>query len=143
MNTNVPLATKVRLLVLALVAVTALTLIPAPVYAAGPVVNPDGSSSPAQKYSLTGCASNIPANDCNIITKYLNPFIKILSVMVGIAVVIGIIIGGIQYAASAGDPQKAAGAKLRIRNAVIALLAYFFLYAFLKFLIPGGSAITG
>lgn len=86
--------------------------------------------------SLKGCDK---AAGCNIVNKYLNPFIKFLTIVVGIAVVMGIIIGGIQYSSSGGDPQKVATAKTRIRNAVIALLAYFFIYAFIQFLTPGGG----
>ena len=106
--------------------------------------NPDGtdycSGDPAVNGKLTGCASGV--SNCNIATKYLNPFIKLLSVLVGIAVVIGIIVGGIQYSASGGDPQKAAKAKAHIRNSIIALLAFFFLYAFLRFLTPGSGLLN-
>lgn len=89
--------------------------------------------------SLTGCASGV--SNCNLLTKYLNPLITLLSVVVGIAVVIGLIVGGIQYSSSGGDPQKVAKAKLHIRNSLLALLAFFFLYAFIKFLVPGGNGL--
>jgi hypothetical protein len=69
---------------------------------------------------------------------YINPFINFLAALVGVAVVISIVIGGIQYSSSGGDPAKAAAAKNRIRNAIVALVAFFFLYALLNFLIPGG-----
>lgn len=75
---------------------------------------------------------------CDLISIYLNPTIQLFSALVGIVIVISIVIGGIQYASSAGDPQAAAAAKGRIRNAIIALLAFLFLYALLNFLIPGG-----
>ncbi|TAH36618.1 hypothetical protein EYC59_00375 [Candidatus Saccharibacteria bacterium] len=75
---------------------------------------------------------------CDIIVKYLNPAIQFMSALVGIAVTISIVIGGVQYASSAGDPQAAAAAKARIRNSIIALLTFLFLYALLNFLIPGG-----
>jgi len=75
---------------------------------------------------------------CDLITKYINPLVNLLSALVGVAVVISIIIGGIQYSQSAGDPQKAAMARNRIRNAILALIAFIFLYAMLNFLIPGG-----
>jgi hypothetical protein len=77
-------------------------------------------------------------NDCGLITKYVNPFITFLAALVGIVVTISIIAGGIQYATSAGDSSKVSQAKERIRNAVIALLAFFFIYFFLEWLIPGG-----
>ena len=77
-------------------------------------------------------------NFCDLVAKYVNPAIKILSAMVGILVTIALILGGIEYSTSAGDPQKAAKAKGRITKAVLALVAYIFLYAFLQFIIPGG-----
>lgn len=71
--------------------------------------------------------------------KYVNPVINLLSVVVGIVVIIGIIVGAMQFSSSAGDPQKAANGKNHIRNALFGLLAYIMLYAFLQFIIPGGS----
>lgn len=75
---------------------------------------------------------------CNVVAKYLNPLITALGFLVGVAVVAGVMFGGIQYASSGGDPQKAATGKKHIKMAVIALVGYLFLYAFLAFLIPGG-----
>lgn len=77
------------------------------------------------------------AQTCDIMAKYVNPFITALTGIAGIAAVIGIMIGGIQYASSGGDPQKSSSAKGHIRKAIIALVAFFFTYAFLQFLIPG------
>ena len=75
---------------------------------------------------------------CDLIDKYINPFINFMAALVGIAVVVSIIVGGIQYSSSAGDPQKVTLAKNRIRNAIIALVTFLFLYALLQFLVPGG-----
>jgi hypothetical protein len=77
-------------------------------------------------------------NNCDIIDNYVNPAIRLLSVLVGIAAVIGIIIGAIQISTSAGDPQKAARGKEHIRNALIAVVAYVILFVFLNWIIPGG-----
>ncbi|HEY1064370.1 MAG TPA: pilin [Candidatus Saccharimonadales bacterium] len=77
-------------------------------------------------------------NGCDLIDNYVNPFIRLLSVLVGIAAVIGIIVGAIQVSTSAGDPQKAAAGKDHIRNALIALVAYVMLFVFLNWIIPGG-----
>lgn len=93
----------------------------------------NGSFDPAA--SNNKCAT---LDKCDLVTKYINPFIQLLSALVGVAVVVSIIIGGIQYSSSAGDPQKASAAKARIRNAIIALIAFIFLYALLDFLMPGG-----
>lgn len=79
--------------------------------------------------------------DCSgIINRFINPFITLISVLVGVMIVIGIVVAGIQYSASGGDPSKIAAAKKRIANALLALLAYMFLFAFLQWLVPGGIA---
>ena len=75
-----------------------------------------------------------------LIDKYLNPLIKLLTVLVGIAVTFGVIYGGIQYSMSAGDPQKAASGRKHVRDSVIALVAYALALSLLNFLIPGGIA---
>lgn len=77
-------------------------------------------------------------NEKCIINKYLNPLIALLSAMAGLLVVIGIIVGGIQYSTSAGDPQKAAAGRGKIIKSLIGLVSYLFLYAFLQFIVPGG-----
>jgi hypothetical protein len=74
-----------------------------------------------------------------LFSKYLNPVINLLSAVVGVAVVIGVIYGAIQVSSSAGDPQKSAKGKEHIRNALLGLMAYILLYAFLQFVIPGGK----
>lgn len=68
----------------------------------------------------------------------LSQAINILSGIVGIVVVVSIVVGGIQYTTSSGDPQKVAAAKSRIFNSVFALVAFIFTYAFLQYLVPGG-----
>lgn len=82
-------------------------------------------------------SENTNASNCRIV-YYLNLFIRILSGMVGVAVVAVIIIGGIQYSMSGGDAQAVAAAKKRISNALLALVIYAFSFAFLQWIIPGG-----
>lgn len=78
------------------------------------------------------------ARNCSVITQYVQPMVDFLAAFVGVAVVISMIYGGIEYASSGGDPQKAAAGKNRIRNAIGALLLFLFFYAFLRFaLLPG------
>jgi hypothetical protein len=55
-----------------------------------------------------------------------------------LAVVIGLIWGGIEYTASTNDPQKVGQAKKHIQNSLIGLVAYLLLFAFLQYIIPGG-----
>jgi hypothetical protein len=79
------------------------------------------------------------ASNCDFVAKYVNPAINLFSLSFGLIAVISLILGGIQYSASEGDPQKAAAAKSRISNTIIAIFAYLFFYVFLQFLIPGGA----
>lgn len=90
------------------------------------LVNCDGSNNPEK------CLKNNP-----IIERLLQA-INFISVGVGVIVTAMIIIGGIQYSSAGGNPQKVQAAKNRIVNAIIALVAYFFLFAFLQWLVPGG-----
>lgn len=73
-----------------------------------------------------------------IISTYINPVVAFLAAMAGVAVVISIVAGAIQYSSAGGDPGKVAAARGRITKAVIALLAFIFLYAFINYLLPGG-----
>lgn len=75
---------------------------------------------------------------CDLVVRVLNPIINFLAAAVGLIVTIVIVIGGIQYSASADDPQKVAAAKGHIINAVLGLLGFMFVWAFLQWLIPGG-----
>jgi hypothetical protein len=110
------------------------------------VLSPKANAATAYCSGRTqvGCSmavSQVPCTNlssCDLITEYLDPLIKLLTALVGVVVVISIIIGGIQYSSSGGDPSKAGAAKERIRNAIIALVAFILLYGTLNFLIPGG-----
>ncbi len=83
----------------------------------------------------TNCTSG---GSCDLVSIYIEPVINLLSGLVGIVAVISLISAGIMHATAEGDPQKASRARARIVNTLIALIAYFFLYAFLQFLIPNG-----
>ncbi len=76
-------------------------------------------------------------DNCKIIF-YVRVFTDALSVLVGLVVVAMIVLGGIQYSSASGNPQAVAAAKKRITNALIALVAYLFIFAFLQWIIPGG-----
>ena len=80
---------------------------------------------------------NLNSGNCNIV-RYLNMFINILSVLVGIVVTIMIIVGGIQYTAAGEDPNAVAKAKKHISQAILALVGYGLTFAFLQYIIPGG-----
>ena len=87
------------------------------------------------------------ASDC-LFAKYINPTVKVLTGLAAVAAIIGIIIGGLQYSASGGDPQKTAAGKAKVVKAIYGLVAFLFLYSALQFLSPGGissnaTAVTG
>ena len=83
-------------------------------------------------------AAGCSKKKCGLIANYINPIILLLSALVAMAVVIGIVVGAIQIMASTGDPQKHAKGKKHIQDALIGLVGYVLLFAFLQFLIPGG-----
>ena len=64
--------------------------------------------------------------------------IRFLSAGVGLVGIGSIVFAGIQYTTSRGDPQATAEAIKRVRNTVIALGIYIFMYAILNYLIPQG-----
>ena len=76
-------------------------------------------------------------NKGNGILDLLFAIIRFLSDGVGIIIVLSIIIAGIQYIASSGEPQAVSKAIARIRSSIIALVVYIFAYAILNYLIPG------
>jgi hypothetical protein len=49
-----------------------------------------------------------------------------------------IAVAGVQYTTSRDNPQAVQAAKQKIWNVLIGLLAFFFLYAFVQWIIPGG-----
>jgi hypothetical protein len=93
-------------------------------------------TDPAISQPLPGCASS--NSNCNLIQEYVVPTINLLGATFGLVAVISLILGGINYTTSEGDPQKVSRAKIRIRNTIFSIVAFLFLYAFLNFLIPGG-----
>lgn len=138
---------KLSLLYLSFMAALALLLPALTVTAAAAGVDIK-SEAQCQKTDTTEC---IPAqtdtatsgdcnkdNGCDIIGKYVNPLIKLLSIVVGLAVTVGIVWGGIEYASSGGDPQKSARGKGHIVKSLVGLVGFFFLFAAIKFLTPGG-----
>jgi len=83
-------------------------------------------------------SANCNATSCDLVSKYVQRALNLLSVLVGVVAAISIIYGGIQYTTSGGDPQKVSAAKKRITLTIVSLIAYAFLFGFLQFLVPGG-----
>jgi hypothetical protein len=92
-----------------------------------------GGSNPSIGISISiGCKGQ-----GNPIADMSFAVIRILSDGVGLVVVGSIIVGGIQYSASRGDPQATALAINRIRSSLFALIIFIFGYALLNYIIPG------
>lgn len=64
--------------------------------------------------------------------------INILTVGVGVAAVAAIAFAGFLYTTARDDPGQTKKAIEMIRNTVIGLVVYIFMYAGLQYLIPGG-----
>lgn len=77
---------------------------------------------------------------CDLVTKYINPFINVGSGLAGILITISMVVGAIQMGSAGGDPGKFAKGRQRVGNAIGALVAFIFLWAVLNWLIPGGLA---
>lgn len=78
------------------------------------------------------------SDDKNIIMDALISILNWAAVGVSVVVVIGIIYGGIMIASAGGNESQMKKGITIIRNAVIALILYFGMWAILNFLIPGG-----
>lgn len=91
-----------------------------------------------ERIDATNCTSPQDCISKNPLVKRLGLIFDVLSAVVAMAVIGAVIVGGIRYSASGGDPNGVAKAKKMITNALLAFAAYIFLYAFLQWLVPGG-----
>jgi hypothetical protein len=73
----------------------------------------------------------------NPILDMIFGIVRFLSDGVGLVVIASLIIAGIQFSASGGDPGAAEKAIKRIRTSVSALLLFIFAYAILNYVLPG------
>jgi len=101
---------------------------------AGKSSHPCGAGKEAVTISIDiGCVGK-----GNPILDALFAAIRFLSLGVGMVVVGSIIVAGIQYTVSRGDPQATAKSVERITNSLIALVLFIFTYALLNWLVPAG-----
>lgn len=84
----------------------------------------------------SGCVDN--SKEGGAIVAYLKMVLKFLAGGIGITVVLMLVIAGIQYLTSMGDPAQVKKAKERIVNAITALILYVLGYAILSYVVPGG-----
>ena len=85
-----------------------------------------------------GCSSQTSSGDKNPIVLLLYAVVRFLTAGAGIVIVGSLVVGGIQYTTSQGDPQAQAKARGRVISALGALLLFIFTFALLQWLVPGG-----
>lgn len=108
-------------------------LSPALVLAADPCNNTSvKGTNKVDQAKLKSCVVQTP------IVKDIQSIVNFLSIGVGVIVIAMIITGGIQYSIAGDSPEATGKAKARITNALVALVAYLFIFAFLQWIIPGG-----
>ncbi len=78
------------------------------------------------------------SNCVNGIYAYLQRVVTLIEGLIGVAIVIAIIVSGLQYITSAGSPDAVRSAKKRLFNAVISLVLYLMAVAIIKALGLGG-----
>ena len=78
------------------------------------------------------------SNSGGAIVFYLKLVLRLTNGIVGGVILLMLVIGGIQYIMSAGDPGNVKKAKGMVMNAIIGLVLYLMMFAILNFLIPGG-----
>lgn len=74
----------------------------------------------------------------NQIMSVLGQILNWLAIGVSVAVLIGIVYGAVMYASAGGNEAQTKKAIGIIRNAIVALILYFAMWAILQYLIPGG-----
>jgi len=76
--------------------------------------------------------------DKDVIPCVIKTIYNWLSIGVLVVVVIGIIVGAIQYTSAQGNQEQAKNGMKKIASAILALGLYAIMWAFINFLVPGG-----
>lgn len=86
---------------------------------------------------MLGLLNFADAGGLSELMAYLNDAIRLLSLLIGVALVASTIIAGIQYTASAGDSSKVEKAKGRLASNVVVLALFIFSATILNWILPG------
>lgn len=97
----------------------------------GAVQQPDGTYC----IPLNKTSTNVADNP---IVAFLKTVIQFMAFGIGIALVGGLVTGGVVYMTARANPQQVQKAEEIIRNAIIGIVLYVFMFAIVNFLIPGG-----
>ncbi len=85
-----------------------------------------------------GADKCIGSSDQNPIFALIQLFLTYASGVLGIALVLMIVIGGLQYVISDGSPDVTREAKDRIKNAVAGLVLFALMFGALQVILPDG-----
>lgn len=85
-----------------------------------------------------GISDGLTVNGENVILCTVRLAFNWVAIGVSTIVVIMVVVGAIQYTTAGGSQEQAKKAIDIIRNAILALVLYMLMWAFLNFLIPGG-----
>lgn len=121
----------VSLIVAGIISIFGLSLVPAVTHAAtSNVCNQSGISDEVKK--ANGCSgANDSVNISNVIVGIINGIVGVL----GIVAAIFIVVGGVNYMTSQGDPGKTKKAKDTILYAVIGLIIAALAFAIVNFVV--------
>lgn len=97
----------------------------------GAVLKPDGTYC----VPLNKSSTNISDNP---IVAFMKTVLQFMAGGIGIALVGGLVTGGVVIMTARANPQQIQKGEEIIRNAIIAIALYVFMFAIVNFLIPGG-----
>lgn len=83
-------------------------------------------------------ASSYCSGNHNALIDLLFAIIRFVTDGIGLVMIVSLIIAGIQYTTSRGDPQELNKATKRIRSTITALIFFLFAYAILNYVVPNG-----
>jgi hypothetical protein len=112
--------------------IAASTLAAAPVMAAGGPC-PAGSAKAGNNYVNSIAECNIKED--NSLMPTINTIINVVLGVLGIVAVVIIVLGGVQYTTSAGDPGKVKKAKDTILYGIIGLIIALLAFAIVNFVL--------
>ena len=103
----------------------------APVYAEG-----EGSDGKAKTAILNKCSQAEDGSGGGILC-IIRLVVDIMTVLIGVAGVIGIVYMGVQYLTAGGNEEKTRKAKRRLFEIILGLVLYISAYALARWLLPG------
>ena len=93
-----------------------------------------GDCAKATSFTFGSCGSTDVGINC-LVTEVLSFF----SILVGVAVLGGVIFGGITYSTAGGNPAKVKKGATIIGSALGGLVLYLLMFAIINFLLPSGT----